>query len=240
MTKQHSGLFAIVPASAVCDRRIGATDVRVLAAIAIHASRDGRCWPAVPTIAGLAQISARHARSCIGRLVELGHLEKEERRGQSNVYRIPRNPSSGVNHSSGVEEPTPEPQFTPPRNPSSGDPGTPVPPNNTKNNTKNTLTDDVSSAHTEFETFWQSYPSRRPHPNPKAPALAKFEAAVKKGTPPEDIIRGAQNYATYIRRERIEPKYVAQAQTWLGQERWTDYQSAMPASEAAYDSDVIH
>ena len=104
----------------------------------------------------------------------------------------------------------------------------------------NRLTDDDSSAHAEFATFWQSYPSRRPHSNPKKPALAKFEAAVKKGTPPEEIIRGAKNYATYVRREQIESKYVAMAQTWLNQERWTEYQSAMSASETAYDSDVIH
>ncbi len=45
------------------------------------------------------------------------------------------------------------------------------------------------------------------------------------------MIRGAQDYAAHVRRERIEPKFVAQAQTWLGQERWTDYQSDMPASE---------
>ena len=40
--------------------------------------------------------------------------------------------------------------------------------------------------------------------------------------------------------EGTEPKYVAMAQTWLSQERWKDDQSAMSASEAAYDSDVIH
>ena len=42
-----------------------------------------------------------------------------------------------------------------------------------------------------------------------------------------DIIRGADNYAAYVRREQSDPKFVAQAQTWLNQERWTEYQEAV-------------
>ena len=240
MIKQRSGTLVIMPAAAVFDRRLNAAEIRILAAISTYADRNGRCWPAIATLAKRTGMSARHASSCLGALAASDHLAIEARPGQSNVYRIPRNSSSGVNHSSGVEGSTPEPQFTPPLNPSSGDPGTTVPPNDIKNDTKNEYTDGDSSAHTEFDTFWQSYPSRRPHSNPKKPALAKFEAAVKNGTPPKEIIRGARNYAAYVQQEKIEPKFVAMAQTWLNQERWTEYQSAMPVSEAAYDSDVIH
>ena len=63
---------------------------------------------------------------------------------------------------------------------------------------------------------------------------------MKNGAPPADIIRGAENYAAYIRQERTDPQYVVQAQTWLGQERWTEYQAAIPPSEGAFGSDVIH
>ncbi len=234
MIKQRSGTLVIMPAAAVFDRRLNAAEIRILAAISTYADRNGRCWPSVATLAERTGMSARHARSCLRALAESDHLAIEARPGQSNVYRIPRN------HSSGVEGSTPEPQFTPPLNPSSGDPGTTVPPNDTKNDTKNVDTYVASSAHTEFETFWQLYPSRRPHSNPKKPAFAKFTAAVKDGTPPEEIIRGARNYAAYVQQEPIEPKFVAMAQTWLNQERWTEYQSAMPASETALDSDVIH
>ncbi len=41
-----------------------------------------------------------------------------------------------------------------------------------------------------------------------------------------DIIRGAENYAAYVEREGTDPKYVAQAQTWLSQERWAQSQEA--------------
>ena len=78
----------------------------------------------------------------------------------------------------------------------------------------------------QFEVFWRAYPSRRPHSNPKKPARAKFETAVKRGVAAADIIRGAEHYGAYVEREHTDPKFVAQAQTWLNQERWTQYQEA--------------
>lgn len=78
----------------------------------------------------------------------------------------------------------------------------------------------------EFDAFWQVYPSRHPHANPKKPAWQAFQAALKRGIDPAAMIRGAENYRTAIERAGTEPKYVAQAQTWLRQERWNDHQKA--------------
>ncbi len=77
-----------------------------------------------------------------------------------------------------------------------------------------------------FDGFWRIYPSRRPHSNPKKPAREKFEAALKRGVPASDIIRGAENYAVYVERETADPRFIAQAVTWLNQERWAEYQEA--------------
>jgi hypothetical protein len=79
-------------------------------------------------------------------------------------------------------------------------------------------------ANREFEVFWHTYPSRRPHPNPMKPARLKFEAAVRNGTDPADIIRGAEIYRATIEGDGTDPRYIAQAGTWLNQERWNDYQ----------------
>ncbi len=49
---------------------------------------------------------------------------------------------------------------------------------------------------------------------------------MKRGAAAADIVRGAGNYAAHVERERVEPRYVAQAVTWLNQERWGDYQEA--------------
>ena len=75
-----------------------------------------------------------------------------------------------------------------------------------------------------FERFWASYPSRKRHSNPKTPAARKFEAAVKHGADPEAIIRGAKNYAVFVVAEKIESRFIAQAVTFLNQERWNEYQ----------------
>jgi hypothetical protein len=74
----------------------------------------------------------------------------------------------------------------------------------------------------DFLAFWQVFPSRRPHSNPKKPASAKFIAAVKAGTDPADIIRGAEAYAAYVAAQRTDPQYIKQAATWLNQECWTE------------------
>jgi hypothetical protein len=74
----------------------------------------------------------------------------------------------------------------------------------------------------QFERFWLAYPSRSPHPNPKKMARAKFEAAIKRGVDPAIIVAGAERYAKYAAGERTDPRYIAQAATWLSQERWTE------------------
>jgi hypothetical protein len=71
-----------------------------------------------------------------------------------------------------------------------------------------------------FDRFWQAYPARKG--NPKQPAFVKFEAKVKGGADPEQIIDGARRYADAMRGE--DSQFVAHAATWLNQERWsTDY-----------------
>ncbi len=132
--KPRSGHFSIIPSAAVFDRRLSHADVRVLAALGTHADKKRRCWPAISTIAHEANMSNRHARTSLRNLESIGYIETENRPGQSSKYRIPRN------HTAGVVEPDPGTILPPPRNHTAGDPGTVVPPNSTKNNTKNNYT----------------------------------------------------------------------------------------------------
>jgi hypothetical protein len=81
---------------------------------------------------------------------------------------------------------------------------------------------DSEEASPHFQAFWQAYPSRSPHPNPKKLARAKFEAAIKRGVDPAVIVAGAERYARYAASERTDPRYIAQAATWLNQDRWTE------------------
>jgi hypothetical protein len=71
-----------------------------------------------------------------------------------------------------------------------------------------------------FDRFWAAYP-RRDGANPKQPAAKAFGRAVSAGADPEAIILGAQHY----RSEQLgkDARFVAQAVTWLNQERWGDH-----------------
>jgi hypothetical protein len=77
----------------------------------------------------------------------------------------------------------------------------------------------------QFERFWRAYPSRAPYFNPKKPALQKFEVAARRGADPDNIVRAAGAYAAAVRATATDPRFVAQAVTWLNQERWADQQA---------------
>lgn len=81
-------------------------------------------------------------------------------------------------------------------------------------------------ANSEFEDFWRAYPHRGAHPDPKKPARQKFEAAVERGVDPTAIISGAERYRAHVEANGTDGRYVAQAVTWLNQERWNDHSEA--------------
>ncbi len=224
--------LSIIPASAVFDTRIGSADLRVLCAIAAYADRSGKCWPATTTLASELGVSDRRVRSCLRNLERRGYLKTEHRSGQRSLYLICREASDPGTSVSGVEG-------YPGTSPSGGAepelPGTPegeLPPKDTTNRFTEHILTVASLADQQFEVFWRTFPSRRPHSNPKKPARAKFKAAVKCGVAAADIIRGAENFAAYVEREGTDPKFVPQAQTWLNQERWTQYQEAAGSEPA--------
>lgn len=83
----------------------------------------------------------------------------------------------------------------------------------------------------KFEEFWKAYP-RRDGPNPRKPAEQKFNALAKTGVDPDVMIAGAKQLAAEeARRGKIGTPYVAQAVTWLNQQRWTDHAATAFAAD---------
>jgi hypothetical protein len=80
------------------------------------------------------------------------------------------------------------------------------------------------------ERFWPEYPKRGDAANPKKPAKDKFVRLVKDGTDPEAMISAAKRFCQ-IEREagRYGTDKVAQAITWLNQQRFSDYAESAPA-----------
>src|SRR5699024_8698620 len=75
-----------------------------------------------------------------------------------------------------------------------------------------------ADASDRFEEFWKAY-TKRSKANPKKPAREKFERIIKT-VDPQILIDAAKAYAKS--EEGNDPKYIAQTQTWLNQERWND------------------
>lgn len=80
-----------------------------------------------------------------------------------------------------------------------------------------------------FERFWVVYPKRGTAANPKKPARDKFERVVKAGADPEILIAAAKRFSEVERSDgRFGTEKVAQAITWLNQQRWNDYLQSVP------------
>lgn len=85
-----------------------------------------------------------------------------------------------------------------------------------------------ASVDADFENFKKEYP-KRGAANPWQPALLLFKRAVRDGADPKAIISAATSYRHECEKNNIvNTDKVAQAQTWLRQERWRDYKPAAP------------
>jgi hypothetical protein len=77
---EHSGRFAITPARAVEDHRLGDAAYRLLACLGTYADKDGWCWPSMPTLADRLGITRQAVQRSIRQLAEIGYIEVEPRR----------------------------------------------------------------------------------------------------------------------------------------------------------------
>lgn len=82
----------------------------------------------------------------------------------------------------------------------------------------------------EFERFWSAYP-KRDGSNPKKTAREKYWRARDNGVSAELLEGAARAYASSLG-DKVATQYVAQAVTWLNQERWHDYPPEAAAAAA--------
>jgi hypothetical protein len=102
--------------------------------------------------------------------------------------------------------------------------GTAMPPEprNLEREPSRSVADATRPGDDAWKRFRAIYP-KRDGANPWTPAEKKFRALMKAGANPEEIISGAERYAAELRTTGQErTRYVAQAVTWLNQQRWND------------------
>ena len=64
------------------------SDKLVLLALADSANDDGQCWPSIATLARKCSKDARTVERVLKRLRDAGHVERVERPGLSNIWRV--------------------------------------------------------------------------------------------------------------------------------------------------------
>jgi hypothetical protein len=217
--------FARVPMRAA-SAGIGARALRVLIAIAAYVRRDGHAYSSLTDIAEVTGIDRRGIPLEIAALVTAGLLLREPRAGKTGANRYTIVFDAVVTRQDMTPDTSRHDRVTR---------------QDVKSDTsRRDFIDRIDRTDTDsalraasvngqgdagcFDEFWRTYPSRQPHQNPKKPARLRFEKLIKRGVDPAKIVSGAQHYRETIERERIDPRYVAQAITWLNQERFADDQ----------------
>lgn len=185
-------------------------------------------------LAGLAGINARDARGFLNELRSSGVFSANDgtiisRRMQRDHDKAERDKANGKGGGNPDLKPTVNEGVNPPDNGVDKAQRLEARDQNSEKKKNNQAVAIAAAA--EFEKFWAAYP-RREGSNPKKPAAEKFLRLVLSGINPADIIAGAKRYAEECARLRTEPKYVAQAVTWINQQRFSDY-SATAQSETA-------
>jgi pyocin large subunit-like protein len=216
----------------------------LLVCLANYADENGRCYPSIAALEYDTSMNRKTIIAAMKRLVDAGLvMDTGQRVGKTRqipVYQI--NMTAEYSAENGIvddAENNTETGTVPKTEQSQKVLG-----NSPKNGTRNRQepSDNITplTPHcqkSEFDRFWEAYPKRR-GANPRKPAEQKFRAAVKRGTDPAEIVRGAERYAAELRdMGKLNTEFVAHAATWLNQERWSDYGPSPPSLQA--DADAI-
>jgi predicted transcriptional regulator len=88
----------------------------------------------------------------------------------------------------------------------------------------------------EFNTLWEAYPRKQG----KANAFKAYEKARKNGVEFQTVLDGVYLYAAYLKRNKVEDRFIKQGSTWFNQQCWNDeYTSGSVPTERDEELDAI-
>ena len=70
----------------------------------------------------------------------------------------------------------------------------------------------------EFDELWALYPRK----DGKKDAIRHYQRARKNGTTFEQVKAGILNYCEYLKREKVEQRFIMMGSTWFNGEHWND------------------
>jgi hypothetical protein len=211
----------------------------VLMVMANYADENGFCWPSQEKLAEDAGISRRHVISIVNHLADIGLVRKSSRAaGVSgrvfNVYQLVKSDADDVKsdacdvkleaHDVKSDDAADVNSTTSSRELSSHytiiepikDNNPPIAPPKQKPARKRKASVVVNYS-PAFEAFWAAYPKRQGG-NPKFEAWRSYSQLIDAGVSHDAIMVGTLAYAA----QADDPRYIAQAVTFLNQRRFED------------------
>ena len=114
--------FAVIPASAIADKRLSLRELSVLAALGLHTDRNGWCWPSSSRLGEMLGVSGGMVRQAIASLAGYGYVDIQPRQradgGQtSNLIRVLFDTQPPDEEMRVSDAPPVSPELTPPVSP---------------------------------------------------------------------------------------------------------------------------
>lgn len=188
------------------------TDKFVLVALADYADDEGMCYPSHKKTAKRTGASPDTVKRATRRLQAAGYLDiipwkRDNGSSTSNRYRL----RVGVHTAPPLQSIPPGGYVSAP-----GEGGTSAPPMNPQ---LEPPVEPPTSAPADdaFARFWSAYPKKVS----KQAARKVWDRKIKT-TDPEDIIRGAETYARFVKAERTERRFMKDPDGWLNAGKWED------------------
>lgn len=212
----REGRFAIIPWMVM--ERLNAAQIGLYCALAVHADKNGWCWPSQHTLAKIVGRSQSWVNNALFQLDELRVIERIVT-PTGTKYRLPIScslyPDGGIKNSDNCYQPA-DTTYQP------------ADINNTKNNTPLELSKDNSLSpskmadgwadfKTDFERMWEMYPRKV-----GKGAARKAFAKVVRTVPTSDFVNAYFRALERWERDKTELQFIPHLATWLNQERWSD------------------
>jgi hypothetical protein len=222
--------LCIIPARALSDERVGAMELRVLAAIGYHTSLQGTgAWPNTKTLAARAGMTLRNVRRAVASLAEWGYVRITARYDElgartSNLYDIILDEELPAQARGVVAQCD--------RGVVAQDATTVVAHRDrgvvaqyatqTKAVERRQLKQQPASQDfPEFEELWTAYP-KRTGLNPKSLAKKAYAKQRDHGITHAEMLAGAKHYARAVRINAMDPKFIPYTATWLNQQLYRE------------------
>jgi hypothetical protein len=214
------GRFAVIPWMVM--EKLNAQEMGLYCALAVHADKNGWCWPSRETLAAICQKSEAWVSSTLKELERKMVIEvvsKGTGRSVSN-YRLPVSSSM---------YPPERGQPAEVRGQENGSRGQPIDPNNTKEHiTPLVISKDMTVSplkladgwvefKTDFEQMWKLYPRKVG----KGAARKAFQKVVRTVSANEFVHAYFKALEAW-ERDKTEVQFIPHLATWLNQERWSD------------------